>query len=466
MEEKKKYGKFPDVVILLIGIALIMTILTYIIPAGSYERAENDEGRVVVVNGTFEYMDEQTPVGVMGFLSAFHNGFLNGADIIMLVLACGGSFAVLNETRAIEAFLGRLCRWLGNKKSLVVPIIMFAFAFGAGAISIYEECLPFVPIMVVFALALGFDSLTGAAMVILGLSTGYAAAFMSPVVVGTAQHIAGLELLSGMWFRCIMFGVFAIISCGYMFMYARKIAKNPQLSATYEIDMARPEHAEMATDELVEMTLPRALTLIVLLLTFVVLGYGVMQLGWWYAEITGCFMGLGFLSAIINRMHYNQFADVFLRGLADIAGAAMVICFAQTVLVIMTEGNILDTVLYSASSVLENFPPLLCAIGMYLFQIFVSFVAPSGTGMAVLTMPVLAPLGELTGVTPQTSVICFQIADGITDALTPCCGFLMMALGVAGIPYEKWVKFAWKFLLMQYLLGVVFVIIAHSIALQ
>ena len=465
MEEKKKFPKFPNVIILLIGVVLIMTILTYIIPAGAYERAENDEGRVVVVNGTFEYMEDQTPVGIMGFLSSFHNGFLNGADIIMLVLACGGSFAVLNETKAIEAFLGRLCKLLGNKKSLVVPIIMFAFAFGAGAISIYEECLPFVPIMVAFTLALGFDSLTGAAIVILGLSTGFAGAFMSPVVVGTAQHIAGLELLSGMWFRCIIFAVFAIASCGYMFLYARKVAKNPELSAVYEIDSARPEHMT-STDGLVEMTLSRAITLIVLLLTFIILGYGVMKLGWWYAEITGCFMGLGFATAIINRMHYNEFADIFLRGLADIAGAAMVICFAQAVLVVMTEGNILDTILYSAASWLENFPPMLCALGMYLFQIIVSIIVSSGTGMAVLTMPVLAPLGELTGVTAQTSVICFQMADGISNALTPCAGFLMMALGVAGIPFEKWLKFVWKFLLMQYLIGAVFVVVAQLIGLQ
>lgn len=465
MEEKKKFQKFPNVIILLIGIVLIMTVLTYIIPAGSYERAENDAGRTVVVNGTFQYLEEQTPVGLMGFLSAFHNGFLNGADIIMLVLACGGSFAVLNETRAIEAFLGRLCKMLGGKKSLVVPIIMFAFAFGAGAISIYEECLPFVPILVAFSLALGFDSLTGAAIVILGLSTGFAGAFMSPVVVGTAQHIAGLELLSGMWFRCIVFGVFAILSCGYMFLYARRVAKNPELSAVYEIDRQRPEHMA-STDELVEMTLPRALTLIVLLLTFIILGYGVMQLGWWYAEITGCFIGLGFATAIINRMHYNQFADIFLQGLADIAGAAMVICFAQAVLVVMTEGNILDTVLYNAASWLENFPPMLCALGMYLFQCFISIVVPSGTGMAVLTMPVLAPLGELTGVTAQTSVLCFQLADGISNALTPCAGFLMMALGVAGIPFEKWIKFAWKFLLMQYIVGALFVVVAQMINLQ
>ena len=465
MEEKKRFQKFPNVIILLIGIVLIMTILTYIIPAGAYEREVNDAGRTVVVNGTFQFLDEQTPVGLMDFLSAFHNGFLNGADIIMLVLACGGSFAVLNSSRAIEALLGRLCKILGSKKSLVVPIIMFAFAFGGGAISIYEECLPFVPILVAFALSLGFDSLTGASMVILGLSTGFSAAFMSPVVVGTAQHIAGLELLSGMWYRCILFAVMAIASCGYMFFYARRVDKNPEMSAVYEVDKART-NISSSTDDLVEMTTSRAITLIVLLLTFVILGYGVMKLGWWYAEITGCFMGLGFATAIVNRMHYNEFADEFLKGLSDIAGAAMVICFAQAVLVVMTQGNILDTILYSAASVLENFPPLLCAIGMYIFQCLVNFVVPSGTGQAVLTMPVLAPLASLTGVTLQTSVLCFQLGDGISNALTPCCGFLMMALGVAGIPFEKWVKFVWKFLLMQYAIGAVFIIIAQCIGLQ
>ncbi len=462
MEEKKKKLQFPHVIILLIALVAVFSILTYIVPAGAYEREINDTGREVVVAGSFEFV-EATPVSLLTFLSSFHNGFLKGADIIMLVLACGGAFAVLNETKAIEAGIGRLTRALRGKERLVIPIIMFLFALGGGALSIYEETLPFIPIMIGLALSLGFDSLVGMAIVAAGLSTGFAGAFLSPVVVGTAQSIAGLPILSGFQFRLVMFAVLCVTSISYIFLYAGRIKKKPELSVMYELDQRREDLADY--NDLVELSPRRIFVLLALVASLIILGVGVIKLGWWYAEITAVFLGMGFAVGIISGMHYNEFSQVFLKGISEIAGGAMVICFANAIIIVMQSGQILDTILYGASSLLSTFPPLLSALGMYVFQCLLNFAVPSGTGQAALSMPIMAPLAELVGVTKQTAVIAFQLGDGISNILTPTCGYLMIALAMARIPWEKWVKFIWKFIVMQYVIGAIFVAAAHLMQL-
>lgn len=244
-EKKKKKFKVPNVYIIIMGMAFLAMLLTWIIPAGAYDRVINDMGREVVDPATFHMIDAN-PQGLFKFFQSFHTGLAESAGIIFFLFIVGGSFAVIEATGAIEAGLCKVTRSMAGKERIIIPVVMFAFALCGATIGMAEEALPFIPIMVTLAISMGFDSMTGAAMVLVGCSAGFAGAFLSPFTVGIAQGIAGLPAASGMGFRFVLFAAMNIVMITFVYRYAGKIKKNPQLSPMYEIDMAREDRLDMS----------------------------------------------------------------------------------------------------------------------------------------------------------------------------------------------------------------------------
>lgn len=461
MGNKKMKLAVPHVYILLLGLILIGAVLSYIIPAGQYDMTM--VGSREVIDAETYHVIEQTPVSLMQFLSAVPRGMSESAQIIFFIFIIGGVFAVLQETRAIEAGIGKLLKVLKGKTLVIIPVIFFLFSMGASAFGMSEETIPFVPIMVSLCIAMGYDSITGAAIVLCGSAAGYAGAFLNPFTVQVAQSIAGLPILSGMAYRIVMFIVIVAATAACIMLYAVKIKKNPLKSSMYEIDKNRKDVIDL--DHLQEFGIKEKAILLVFLLTIVLLVYGVITWGWYMDEIVALFFGMSLVIAAIAGMSPNTYAELLGKGMAEIASGALVVGFARGVLVIMTDGNILHTVLHATATLLGNLPSMVSALGMYVFQCLLNFIVPSGSGQAAVSIPILAPLSDLVGVTRQTSCIAFQIGDGISNALTPTSGTLMAALAFAKIPWAKWAKWILPLVGIQYLIGAAFVVIAQMIGI-
>lgn len=458
--EKRKKFQVPNVYIIIMAIAFVSMLLTYFIPAGAYDRVVNESGREVVDPSTF-HLEDSNPQNIFDFFQSFHVGLTEMSGIIFFLFIVGGSFAVIEATGAIEACLGKVTKVMAGKERLIIPIVMFAFAICGATIGMAEEALPFIPIMVTLAISLGFDSMTGAAIVLMGCSAGFAGAFLSPFTVGVAQGIAGLPLASGMSFRVVLFFAMCILMIGFVYIYAGKIKKNPSLSPTYEIDQKRDDKLDL--DNLKPMEKKHVVIIIIMAISVATFTFGVIKLGWYLTELSAVFLIMAVLSAIVARMSLNDFANSLTGGMATLASGAIIVGFARAILVLLTDGGIMDTILYYTSGVVADMPQGIAAIGMYIFQCLLNFLIPSGSGQAAVSMPIMAPLGDILGITRQTAVLAYQLGDGISNIFTPTSGYFMAGLALAKIPWQKWAKWILPCILLEYLVGAIFVVVATNI---
>lgn len=461
MEEKKKKFAVPHVYILLFALIAICSILTYIIPAGTYDMMMVDK-REVVNASTFHNV-AQTPVTLMQFLTAVPRGMQESAQIIFFIFIVGGTMAIIQETKSIEAGMGRLIKAMKNASILIIPIVMLFFSICGSVFGMAEETIPFIPIFVSLCLAMGFDSITGVALVFCGAGAGFAGAFMNPFTVQVAQGIAELPLLSAMWFRIIIYACFVALAIFFVMRYALKVRKNPQLSSMHAYDQTREDSVDL--DELPNFGGKEKAILIIFILAIILLVFGVVKWGWYMDEIAALFLGMSFIVAIIARMGFNNYANVLGKGMADIASGALVVGFARGILVVMTDGQILHTILHAAAEGLSKLPSMISAVGMYIFQCLLNFIVPSGSGQAAVSIPIMAPLGDLVGVTRQTATIAFQLGDGISNIFTPTSGYFMAGLAIAKVPWSKWAKWILPLIGLEYLLGAIFVVIAQAMQL-
>ena len=470
MEQKKKKFTVPHVYILLLLMILIFSLLSYIVPAGTYDmmtivdNPETGHEREVVNPDSFSYV-ESTPVTLLQFLTAVPRGLQETAQIIFFIFIVGGAMAVVNETKAIEAGMGRLIKNLKSKSWIIIPVAMFFFSICGSVFGMAEETLPFIPIFVGLMIAAGYDSITGTAVVFCGAGAGFAGAFINPFTIQVAQGIAQVEILSGMGFRVVMYICMLILTVAFVLRYASKVKKDPTLSLMHEDDIKREDVVDL--EALPEFDGRRKAILIVFVIAIIFLVYAVVTWGWYMDEIAALFFVMSWIVALIDKnLGFNSYAETLGKGMADVAGGALVVGFARGILVVMTDGNILHTILHSCAGFLEKLPSMVSAVGMYIFQCLLNFIVPSGSGQAAVSMPIMAPLSDLVGVTRQTACIAFQLGDGISNIFTPTSGYFMAGLALAKIPWAKWTKWILPLIGLQYLLGAVFVVVAQVIGLQ
>lgn len=456
--KEKKFKQAPHPFIILFIVIIIMAALTYLIPAGQYERIVNDDGRTLVVDGSYTTI-EGDQAGVLDIFNAIHKGMVQSAPIIFFIFIVGGSFNLFRESRAIEGAFGSLSTKMKGREMLLIPVIMMFFGVAGAAVGMFEEVLPFIMILVPIAIVMGFDSMVGAAMVIVGVSAGFTAAFMNPFTIGVAQGLADVPIFSGMGLRIAFWLVFMAVAIAYVMIYARKIKKDPTKSIMYEEDLKR--NIDMNAMEQESISKTQIATLIVLGLTLVVLAIGVLKFGWFMTEIAALFLIMAIVIGIVNRMQFNEMTKSFVRGCEELVVGALVVGFAYGALVILNESNTIDSILYGISNLVGELPTGLSAIGMYLMQTVLNVIVSSGSGQAALTMPIMAPLSDLLGVSRQTAVLAFQMGDGITNIITPTSGLVLAALAMAKISYGKWVRWLWPLIVIQFILGGIFITIAH-----
>ncbi|MEO4054435.1 Na+/H+ antiporter NhaC family protein [Solibacillus sp. CAU 1738] len=456
-QSKEKKALNINAFVLLFFVIVISAILTYIMPAGEYDRVEQD-GRTVVVPDSFHFTD-QSPVGFFDIFTSIHTGMANGAGIIFFILIIGGAFGILKTTGALDALILTLTSKLSNRELLLIPVLMLFFGVGGALMGMAEETIVYIAIITPLAIALGLDAIVGFAVVSVGANIGFMSAVLNPFNIGVAQSIAELPTFSGIGLRLVLFVALYLAGVIFVYRYARKVKTNPKLRFNGNVQTSSSANV----DTTVKLTTRHKWILAIFLLNFVVLIFGVIKFGWYITEIASLFLLFGIIIGVIGKLSPNKMADSFIDGAKDLIGGALIIGFAQAILVVIQDGKIIDSVLFYASTLLSQLSPIFNAIGMFFLQLFLNFFVPSGSGQAALTMPIMAPLADLVGVTRQTAVLAFQLGDGISNAIFPTSGTLLAGLAVAGVPYTKWVKWVLPLVFIQIVIAILFLIIAQVI---
>jgi uncharacterized ion transporter superfamily protein YfcC len=433
--------KVPDVFVIVFALIVVAAALTWILPGGSFERRkEVVEGheRELVVQGSFEY--EESEPQLLEVFTAPLLGFIKLGEIVIFIFLVGGSFFILNETGSIAAGTHKLVRALRGREFLIIPIVMTLFSFLGAAFGMCEEAMPFALIFVPMAIALGYDSIVGVSLSFLGAGVGFAGAFLNPFTLQIAQGIAGLKPISGWEYRLVVWFVSTALVIVWVMVYAARVKKDPKRSPMYELDRERREEIAQKLSAEADFTKRHGLCLLVLAATVTMMVYGVVALDWYITELGGLFFAMGILAGLAGGLGPNALAKAFIAGVKDMAGAALIVGFAGGILVILENGNIMDTILYGMSSLTSKLPPLLAADAMYAVQMVLNFFIPSGSTKAALTMPLMAPLADLSGITRQTAVLAYQFGDGFTNMIIPTSGVTIGTLAMARIPFGKWAR--------------------------
>ncbi|MBO5666744.1 MAG: YfcC family protein [Firmicutes bacterium] len=439
-QKKKKPFKMPHTYIILIVFAFIMAVLTYIVPAGVYDRvADPATGRQVIDPNSFHYV-ENDPVTPFEFIKAYPEGMNAAANVTLFVFMTGGAFGIIMQTGAITKALGQLALKMQGKEKLLIPLIMFIFSLGGATFGMWEEMIPFIPLGIVLARSVGYDAMVGAGMIIVGCNCGFSSGWMNPFTTGIAQGIAELPLFSGIGLRLVAWALQLIIGSFWIMRYASRVKKNPELSIIADIE-AEERGNVLDLDHMEKLKGRDFLILAVFIVGMVTIVYGVKTYGWFLTEIGAIFLTMGAICGLIAGNNPSKVASQFVEGAKDIAFGALVAGVARAAVVIMESGSIIDTAVYSLAGLIGDFPAPLAAAVMYWVETGIDFVINSGSGQAAAAMPIMVPLADVLGVTRQTAVLAYQFGDGFTNAFWPTAGTLMAALGLGKISYDRWIKF-------------------------
>ncbi|MFK0573353.1 YfcC family protein [Endozoicomonas sp.] len=463
-----KAFRFPSAYTILFLIIVFMAILTWIIPAGKYQVETNETlGREVPIAGTYSEVDPN-PQGLEKILLAPISGFYdpdtykaNGIDVALFILIIGGFLAVVTKTGAIDSGIARVTAALKGREQLLIPILMLLFSLGGTIYGMAEESLAFYPLILPVMIAAGYDSVTAVSVILVGAGLGTLASTVNPFATVIASDAAGVSFTSGMTLRFVIYFLGLGICIAYVMRYAAKVKADPTCSVVAEMHESNREHFLSQRDESIssELTGSQKIILLLFLAAFGVMIYGVSVAGWWMARMSALFLVVSILTAFIARMSEQEFTDTFVDGARDLLGVALVIGIARGIVTIMNDGMITDTILYWAEQAVSGLSSVMFINVMYWIEIVLSFFVPSSSGLAVLSMPVMAPLADFSGVGRDLVVTAYQSANGIVNFVTPTSGVVMGALAMGRVSYERWLKFIWPLLVII----TVFLTIALSI---
>jgi uncharacterized ion transporter superfamily protein YfcC len=442
----------PDTLVILGFILVFVTILTWIVPSGEFERVTQD-GRTIVVPDTYSTVSSSGQ-GFIDLILSPIKGFIAASQIIAFVLIVGGAFKIIQHTQAIEGGLQNMLRFAERhpaKKHLIIPLLTILFSLAGATFGMSEETLVFILITIPLARSMGYDALVGVAIPFLGAGVGFAGAFSNPFTIGIAQAIAELPPFSGIGYRILVWGILTATASLFIMAYAKKIGKNPELSPLYNHVDSQQGNGHVAQ---IDLTINRKLVLVILSIGIIMLVVGVTQFGWYINEIAGLFIVMALTSAIIHRMKMNAVSENFIEGAKEMLTAGMVIGFSRGILILSEDGKIIDTMLFHIASLINEMPLLFSAECMFFFQTFLNFFIPSGSGQAALTMPIMTPLSDLIGLSRQTAVLAFQLGDGLSNMVIPTSGVTMGVLAVAKIPYQTWLRWVFPLISMLIIIGI------------
>ncbi len=454
----KKF-RMPTAYTILFLLLILVAASTWVIPAGAYQRAGEEETPVA---GTYQTVDPQ-PQGAGDVILASFQGFYDAADVALFILMVGGFLGVVMKTGAIDAGVGNVIRLLGGKEILLIPVLMILFSLGGTSFGMWEETMAFYPLLIPVFVSAGYDPLVGIAVVLLGSGAGVLASTVNPFATGIASGFAGVSLGDGLITRLVMLVLFDAVAIWYVIAYARKVRGAPEKSLVS--GFSRKFDARKGGD-VPTLTSRRKVALGIFAAVFLVMVYAVIPfdeigvpiptLGWWFPELSGLFLVGGIVIGIAYGLGEADTADAFVAGAADLVGVGLIIGISRGITVLMDGGQITDTVLYWGERALEGTGSVVFLLLVYLIYIPLSILIPSSSGLATLSVPILAPLGQFAGVGGELIVTAFQSASGLVNIITPTAAVVMGGLALGDVPYDRWVRFVWKLILIFFLLTVAF----------
>jgi uncharacterized ion transporter superfamily protein YfcC len=452
-----------DSLVLIFSIIVIAQLLGYVVPQGEFERQPypDNPNREMVVADTFDFADEENSVTLppWHFLLAIPNGFAAAQDIIFLIFISGGVIKILRETGAIDAALHNAVERLGASPWILIGGCLVLFSIGAFTIGMGEEYVPLIPIIVSMSLAMRMDSIVAMGMIWVPYGIGWACAGTNPFGVIIAQNIAGVPITSGWGLRMIMMFAFLAVAFHHIYRYALKVQKDPSTSLVAHVDYS--DGFEAPDD--IRINGRRVAILLVFVVGVVGFVWGASSFGWYIPELLAVFMGVGLIGAAIGGLSAGDTSRAFIKGAAEMTAAALIVGFARSIEVVLSDGQIIDSIINAIASVLTNFGAEASAVGMLFVQTICNFFIPSGSGQAFVTMPIMSPLATLTGVPQQTAVLAYQFGDGFTNMVVPTSALVIGALALGKIPYGAWVRFVTPLLLKLFALAIVFLIMTVHI---
>ena len=447
--------RVPHTLVLLFGMIVLAWGLTLALPPGEFERVTNEAGREQVVPGSYAPLEGVERLPPTEIFTAIPRGFVAASEIIFFILIIGGMFGIFRATGAADAAIGAMLRRFGGRPGLLLGGTMAVFAFGSATIGMAEEYIPFVPLLVVLTAALGMDAIVAVGVMAVGYGVGYGAALINPFTVFIAQDVAGVPQGSGLEYRALLLLLFLALGFHHVWRYARRVQADPSSSLLAGVPTEDTPAVAAGPDagHDVPLTGRHRLVLLSLLAALVLLIYGLEAWHWYLVEMGALFLGLCVVMALVSRLSADDAAREFGVGASELTMTALLVGFARTIEVVLSDGRVIDTIVAGMAAPLERLGPELAAVGMFAVQSVFNLFVPSGSGQAYVTMPLMAPLADLVGVTRQTAVLAFQFGDGFTNILVPTNPVLIGILAIAGVPYLTWVRFLMPFMIKVWLLG-------------
>ena len=460
--EKKRFH-MPTAYTILFLLIILVAIATWFIPSGAYDYVDD-----VPVAGSYHTV-EGNPQGVGDVLKAAFSGFFDAVDVCVFILMVGGFLGVVMKTGAVDAGVGYVIRRLGGREKWLIPILMILFGLGGTTFGMWEETMAFYPLLLPVFLAAGYDAVVGISVILLGAGSGVLASTVNPFATGIAAGFAGVSLGEGILLRISQWIVFEGAAIWYVSAYAAKVKKNPSKSVVG----VGAGKLQVSMEQSVPFTARRKVIMAVFTAVFLVMVYGVIPfdemglalptLGWWFPELSALFLVGGIIVGLIDRMGEAEIAETFVAGCADLLGVAFIIGISRGITVLMNDGGITDTVLHWGEQALAGAGPISFVLLVYLIYLPLSFLIPSSSGLATLSIPIIAPLGKFAGVEGDLVVTAFQSASGLVNLITPTAAVVMGALALGHVPYDRWVKYVWKLILYFLLLTMAFLVIGAII---
>lgn len=454
----KKRKELPHIFVILFVVIVIATIATYIIPAGQYTRVLNESiNRMVIDPNSFRYV-ERTPVNLFQMFVSIELGLIEAANISFLIFAAFSCLYLIEKTGAMDAGIALMVRKTEKNPKFSLGIIIFLMVllaiWGSTGTLSYEEIIAFAPIFVTLSIALGYDALVGVGISVVPVGVGFASATVNPFTIGVAQTIAELPIFSGITYRVVILAVMTAFTIAYVLWYANRVKKDPKKSLLYGLDFS-----DLTVDEKrlsTEFTTKRKLSFLTLLIGVAFMGFGLIKLGWYINQVAAIFFMVSIAVGAINKWTPNKIAKVICEGLSKAVLPALIVGVARGILVVITSGNILDTIVHSCFVLLERFSLYTSALGMLIFQNLLNFLIPSGSGQAAVSMPLMVPIADLIGLNRQIAVLIFQFGDGYSNLLWPT-SFMVIVCAMVKIPLTKYYRWIVPFFLMSLVLQAIFV---------
>lgn len=458
MGETKKF-RFPHEFIIILILAVLCCLLTYIVPAGNYQRITLESGVKVVAPETFAYK-ESSPEPLWNIPIDIVTGFYNARSLIFAILIFTGSMQIIMATGALQALIGNVIQRFSKNQAIAIGSIMAVVAVLSSPMG-YNPFIAFVPLGLYLATSMGYDAVVGVAMFCLAAAMGPNAGMLNPSTTGVGNELAGLPTFYGFGYRCIGFVLITAITIAYVLRYAAKVKADPAKSLVYGI----PQNIQQAEAGAKELTIRQKLVLLEVVIGMLILIFGCTKKNWGFSQMSAFFLVFGALGGIIGGTKANDICNQFVDGSKLVVRACILIGMAYSLSVILTNGNILDTVVHGVSGLLNYVPAILQGPAMLLIHTVINFFITSGNGQAVVTMPVMLPVAEIIGMSAETAVLALNYGDGFTNMIFPHSAALMGFLALSNVPYEKWLKFVWKLILIWYVVGSLLLMTAQVINL-